>query len=372
MKFLFIAPRYHINTHYMAKALKIAGHEIGVITLNQYPIENYEITSPIVLGYSKIFVLINKIFNKDTYRKREGGDKLITNRFEEKYRFPSPLKLFKEIRNSNADILVIKNIESIFSLLSMFYARILKKKVIVLLQIDKYRPKEKSYSIDLVGKLFDAKVVTPILGDARYPNRNNNLYYIPFPVEISDFEKNYFRDNQINIICIGKYQERKGLLLILEVLNRLKNEFDLQLTIIGQRENRFYLQKLTDYIYQNSLNNIVKLEFNLKHGEVMEKYRNHDLFILPSWNEPASVSLIEAMSCKLPVICSDTNGTKCYIKQGENGYIFKSKDTEDLEQKTRSIINDKNKMIKMGAKSFLIAEHDHSYDHFAKEFIKIL
>ena len=47
---------------------------------------------------------------------------------------------------------------------------------------------------------------------------------------------------------------------------------------------------------------------------------------LPSSDEPAAVSHLEAMSHSLPVICSDSNGTRCYIRQGENGYVFRTGD----------------------------------------------
>ena len=61
----------------------------------------------------------------------------------------------------------------------------------------------------------------------------------------------------------------------------------------------------------------------------------------PAENEPAAVSHLEAMSHSLPAICSDSNGTQCYIRPGENGYIFKTDDLEDLVECMERIISDR-------------------------------
>ena len=57
------------------------------------------------------------------------------------------------------------------------------------------------------------------------------------------------------------------------------------------------------------------------------------MFILPSKNEPASISLLEAMGNSMPVICSDTCGTRFYLKKNFSK-IFKS---DSLNSLTNSI-----------------------------------
>ena len=71
--------------------------------------------------------------------------------------------------------------------------------------------------------------------------------------------------------------------------------------------------------------------------------------MLPSVNEPASVSNLEAMSHGLAVITTDSNQTSCYTEPGENGYVIKSNDLEDLK-KLEILINDKTKLKKFGYK----------------------
>ena len=54
------------------------------------------------------------------------------------------------------------------------------------------------------------------------------------------------------------------------------------------------------------------------------------LFVLASRDEPAAVSPLEAMAHSLPVVCSDSNGTRGYIRHGVNGFVFATDDHDDL------------------------------------------
>lgn len=294
------------------------------------------------------------------------------NYFELKYSQPNFFKLFYYIKKNNPDVLVIKNIQSAYSLQAMLLGKIFRKKIIIMMQLPKYRDKTQSGSVDWVGKIFKAKVITPVLGDRKYTNRNNNLFYLPFAIDAPDFDKKYFQNNQINILCVGKFQERKDQLILAKGINELKNNFDIKATFIGEADEKIYTEKLRQYITDNNLSEIIKLKNNIPHQEMIEFYRRYDLFVLPSWHESAAFSIVEAMAAKLAVICSDDNGTKTYIQEGINGYVFKHKDKQDLLDKIKLIIEDKNNLIKMGQKSFEIVKQNHSLEKFYQEFIKLV
>ena len=49
-----------------------------------------------------------------------------------------------------------------------------------------------------------------------------------------------------------------------------------------------------------------------------------------STREHASISVIESLGFGVPSICSDTNGTKDYIKNNKNGLIFHDNSKESL------------------------------------------
>ena len=100
------------------------------------------------------------------------------------------------------------------------------------------------------------------------------------------------------------------------------------------------------YIKRHDLGQVVEIKTNLEHQEVLREYAKHDLFVLPSSNEPLAYSPLEAMGAGLPVICSDTNGFRWYVEEGENGYIFKSGDVADLRDKVSLTISRLQEMSK--------------------------
>jgi glycosyltransferase involved in cell wall biosynthesis len=67
------------------------------------------------------------------------------------------------------------------------------------------------------------------------------------------------------------------------------------------------------------------------------------LFILPSYNEPASISVLESISIGIPVLCSDSCGTKIYVKENLNGFVFKTNNKISLINKIKFYITNKKK-----------------------------
>lgn len=367
MKFLFITPRYHINTHYLIMALQTNNQAVDVFSLYQGKSEDYSALQPHILGYAWFFRLLKAVF--------KGKDRrVMKSNFEMRYAHPDFFKLFVKIKKNNPDVLVIKNIQSCFSIQSLFIAKILGKKIIVLMQLPKYRSKPKSLSVAIVGKFFGAKVLTPVLGDEQYRNDNSNLYYLPFVVETQDFVKKYNLNQKINIICVGKIQERKGQIFLLQAVKSLLVDLPgkFKVDFYGEEDELAYLEKLQSYIKDNNLQTIVSWHQAVPHAKLMDLYKNYDLFVLPSWSEAAAFSILEAMSRKLPVICTDGNGTKNYIDSGINGYVVPARNVEVLQEKIKAIISDPIAIEKFGQASFDLVTKKYNLNIFYQTLMKIL
>lgn len=82
-------------------------------------------------------------------------------------------------------------------------------------------------------------------------------------------------------------------------------------------------------------------------------YRVADVFVLPSQSETWGLGVNEAMACKKPVIVSDKCGcAPDLVEDGRNGYIFRSHDEADLQQKLLKINDEKERINLMGEVSF--------------------
>lgn len=65
-----------------------------------------------------------------------------------------------------------------------------------------------------------------------------------------------------------------------------------------------------------------------------------DIYVMPSLTETSSLSTLEAMSCKLPVVVTSVGLMKNYIHDGENGYTFTRGDWMTLARRLKKLSGD--------------------------------
>ncbi len=77
-------------------------------------------------------------------------------------------------------------------------------------------------------------------------------------------------------------------------------------------------------------------------------YNAADLFVLPSLREGTPVSLLEALSCGLPVVVSRAGGMPQVIQDGENGFLVDVADPVALAEKMGLLLGDADLRQKFG------------------------
>ena len=103
-----------------------------------------------------------------------------------------------------------------------------------------------------------------------------------------------------------------------------------------------------DYIFKN-LDTIKHFEFTLD----INKFINEcDCFVMPSYREGTSRSLLEAASVGRPIITTDVPGCNNIVKDGFNGYLCKPKDYLSLYNACEKMLNTSyDKRLYMSLKS---------------------
>ncbi len=76
-----------------------------------------------------------------------------------------------------------------------------------------------------------------------------------------------------------------------------------------------------------------------------------DCFVLPSEVESLPLSIREAMSMELPVICTDVGGNREIVAEGQTGYLVPPLNPEKLAEAMVRIAADKDKRIDMGRRA---------------------
>ena len=103
------------------------------------------------------------------------------------------------------------------------------------------------------------------------------------------------------------------------------------------------------------------------------EYLAADVYVIPSTLEMASVSQLEAMSYSLPVICSDTNGTACYVEDGVNGFLFNPENTDDIVTAVqKALALSKEDRIRMGERNRQLCLERNTEEVFLKSYEELI
>jgi glycosyltransferase involved in cell wall biosynthesis len=228
----------------------------------------------------------------------------------------------------------------------------------------------------IVRRLTPAKRITPVLG---VPGADKvaepGACYVPFVMKpmLSPDEKQYCRDGKIRVFSVGKYEKRKNHRMLIEIIDEL-SEYPLHLTIAGECAADFhkdYYHELKAYIKEHGLSEKITLLKNLNREQLNAEYQKADFFVIPSTLEPASVSQLEAMAFALPVICSDTNGTACYVESAENGYLFADNQKESLKAVIEKMIIEPSNIAVMGKCSYELVKEKYRFESYLEAIMTI-
>ena len=82
----------------------------------------------------------------------------------------------------------------------------------------------------------------------------------------------------------------------------------------------------------------------MPHDKIPEILKNTDIFVTESLYDGFPLSILEAFSYNIPVICTDKTGIKDYIINEKNGYIINICDSQELIDKVLYLLENKDKI----------------------------
>tara|TARA_Y100000768_G_scaffold388801_1_gene387316 strand:- start:3909 stop:5054 length:1146 start_codon:yes stop_codon:yes gene_type:complete len=175
----------------------------------------------------------------------------------------------------------------------------------------------------------------------------DEIFFLPDPIiKVSEFKKDFVESNDLSkrkyFISAGRLTRQKNFNYLINEFNEFtKINFDYDLYIFGEGEDRLKLQKQID---KKKLNNRVFLKDYTK--KINSYMKNAEAFVLSSlWEDPGFV-LIEAAMNNLFIISSDCkNGPTEFLNYGEGGILFKSNKKNALYDAFRNFLEIKSSQI---------------------------
>lgn len=136
------------------------------------------------------------------------------------------------------------------------------------------------------------------------------------------------------ILSVGELNKNKNHKIIIRAIAEIDN-LDIHYVICGQGKLDGYLRNLNREL---GIENQVHLLGFRK--DIPEICKISDVFAFPSHREGLSVSLMEAMANRLPVVCSNVRGNSDLIEDGKGGYLVEPSDVEGFAKYIKELIED--------------------------------
>lgn len=138
------------------------------------------------------------------------------------------------------------------------------------------------------------------------------------------------------LLWVGRYAKGKGLDYLIDAFSILKATHpEVTLTLVGEGPEKDHInQKIIDLNLQNS---IIMKNF-VPNSEIVSMYQNSSVFVLPSLEEGVPRTILEAMSCGIPVVCSRLPQLVDIVDGG--GQLVPIKDSKAFADSISKILSD--------------------------------
>jgi len=125
-------------------------------------------------------------------------------------------------------------------------------------------------------------------------------------------------DDETCFLIIAHNFRLKGVRELIEAAARLPREAPWRIVVIGKAEAKPYLA------LAERLGCADRLLFPGAAADVMPAYGAADVYVQPSWYDPCSLVVLEALACGLPVVTTRFNGASELMQDGREGYVLDS------------------------------------------------
>jgi len=126
-------------------------------------------------------------------------------------------------------------------------------------------------------------------------------------------KRNWRPQSKVRLLFISRLHKKKGLEMLLEVMLRLPENFELYIYGTGEEE---YVSSLEHYVMSNGLSKRVKFGGQVEGESKEQAFYEADIFLLPSYSENFGIVVAEALGRGLPVIVSKSTPWSEVEKRG--------------------------------------------------------
>ena len=188
---------------------------------------------------------------------------------------------------------------------------------------------------------------------------NHNLIKLDKCVLIagSGIDLEYYRKqdipDEISFLLISRLLKVKGVIEYIKAAEKIKLLYpDINFKLVGPADPNPTGIKISEI--QSYLDKGI-IEYFGRQDDIRPFLKEAAVFVLPSYREGLSHTILEAMAVGRAIITTNVPGCKETVLDGLNGYLVEPYSVDDLADKMKALVEDPQIVKEMGNKSFQMA-----------------
>jgi glycosyltransferase involved in cell wall biosynthesis len=212
-----------------------------------------------------------------------------------------------------------------------------------------------------------------------YGMNPNKTIVFPWGVDLERFNVQTFRPSSLQtftLFCNRSWEPLYGVDVLARAFVKVAQQRDdLELVLLGSGSQGNVIRSI---FQKGNVLDRVTFGGQVSQSDLPRWYHMADLYISPSHVDGSSVSLMEALACGIPCLVSDIPANQEWVFEGENGWLFRDGDVDNLVTKILAVIDRRDKLPEIGATGRRTAEERadwkknaemlmNAYQHLAKK-----
>jgi len=178
-----------------------------------------------------------------------------------------------------------------------------------------------------------------------YTSKGYKVHMIPNAINIDELPIEQDRRFDKQIIYAARLSKEKGINEVIKICEKLPN--DIHLLILGDGPERNKVEAIS-----KTRSNVHYLG-SKSHTDTISLIRGSDILIQPSQMEGGiSYTLMEAMACRTPIICTNAGGGKEALTHLQNAFLIEPKNADKLLEAILTLISNEKQRESLAETAF--------------------
>ena len=161
-------------------------------------------------------------------------------------------------------------------------------------------------------------------------------------VATDDIDQQFGIKGEKVVVFAGKLTVYKGVKYLIRAAKKIRGK----VLILGDGPERKNLQKM---VKDERITNVQFIgHLGADTDFLIKFYSRAQVFVAPSvWDEPLGLVILESMACETPVVVTRKGGIPLAVKDGQNGFFIKPRNSQDMAIKINALFDNEPLRLKM-------------------------